>query len=174
MLQIRRQNGGFSIISPFGRRSGCTAKYGAIGSGATFCLNLWTSTDKPAARRLILLSVMSSACRTSPAPPQAYCLVRGTQLRLSRMSSSPIRPIPRLFESRDDRAHWAKTGNFESEATGGGHECAAVGARFLRHLDICAGYDGDADRGPSLALSRTAQQNVFALWVFAYSAIGRH
>ncbi|MGO8914179.1 MAG: hypothetical protein ACLQDM_33345, partial [Bradyrhizobium sp.] len=36
---------------------------------------------------------------------------------------------------------------------------------------ICMAYDGGADPGPKLALSRAAQRNVFALWVFASRAI---
>ena len=38
---------------------------------------------------------------------------------------------------------------------------------------ICTPCDNRADQRLKLALSRTAQRDVFALWVFAYGAIGR-
>jgi hypothetical protein len=39
--------------------------------------------------------------------------------------------------------------------------------------DICTACDSRGDRRPKLALSRTAQRHVFALWVLASGAIGR-
>src|ERR1700682_6326413 len=45
--------------------------------------------------------------------------------------------------------------------------------RICPHQDICRACDSDADRGTKLELSRTAQRNVFALWVFTLGAIGR-
>src|SRR3977135_643294 len=38
---------------------------------------------------------------------------------------------------------------------------------------ICTACDSRGDRGTKLALSRTAQRHVFALWIFASGPIGR-
>src|ERR1700688_1442759 len=44
--------------------------------------------------------------------------------------------------------------------------------RICRRQDICMACDSHAQRGPRLAVSRTAQRNVFALWVFTSGTIG--
>src|ERR1035437_4428602 len=44
----------------------------------------------------------------------------------------------------------------------------------LARNGICTSCDSRADPRPKLALSRTAQRDVFALWVFACGAIGCH